>query len=193
NPLLDKLKGHYLVEVLSDNKTEYFIITSDSGTLSNDGVEKRFTLYSYAHKLAKKFIRQYEGVSQNLTKYATDFLSETSWSVGSVDADFDLKYRSYDVSTSSVLQCLFDIAEKFGAMIEFNTVTKRVNFYKVERGMNRGLRFKEGFYLESFDVQYDYDTIVTRLKAYGHDGLEFRSLSPTASNYIENFEWFMYP
>ncbi|MCM3387349.1 phage tail protein [Ureibacillus chungkukjangi] len=194
NPLLEKLKGHYLVEMFWNNKTEYFLLTNSSGSLSNDGVEKTFTLYSYAHKLAKKPVRNYTPEQpQNLTKYVTDFLSETSWSVGSVDVDFDMKYRSFEVSTSSVLQCLFDIAEKFDAMIEFNTVTKRVEFYKVDRGMNRGLRFKEGIYLESFDVQYDFDTIVTRLECYGQDGLEFRSLSPVGSNYIQDFSWYMYP
>ena len=194
NPLLELLRGYYLVEMKRNDKIEYFVLTNDSGTLSKDGVEKSFTLYSYAHKLAKKFVRNYiPEQPQTLSKYVTDFLSETSWSVGSVNVDFDLKYRTHEVSTSSVLQCLFDIAEKFDAMVEFDTVMKRVNFYKVERGMNRGLRFKEGIYLESFDVKFDYDTIVTRLKCYGQDGLEFRSLSPTGSNYIEDFSWFMYP
>lgn len=193
NPLIEKLKGFYLVEILKDNKTEYFVITNDSGKLSSDGVSKSYTLYSYEHKLAKKIVRGQEWTSQNLTKITTDVLSETTWSIGSVPVEFDEKFRRYEVSTSSVLQCIYDLAEKFGAMVEFDTENKLVNYYSTSRGMDRGLRFKDDLFLESFDIQYDFDDIVTRLKVYGEDGLEFRSLSPTGSNYIEDFSWFMYP
>lgn len=193
NPILEKFKGLYYVKMIKDKKVEYFVSSRHSGAMSNNGESKSFQLFGLGHQLDNKTIREYEGVSQNLSKYAMDFLQETNWTLGSVDVDFDLKYRSFDISTATVLQSLYDIAELFGAYIEWDTVNRRVSFYDPNKvGLNRGLKFKEGHYLESFNIDFDYDEIITRLKVYGEDGLEFRRLSPTGSNYIEDFSWFMY-
>lgn len=194
NPILDKFKGLYYIKMVKDGKIEYFVSSKHNGTLASDGLSKSYQLFSLGHQLDNKNVRNYEGVSQNLTKYATDMLSETNWSVGSVDVEFDKKNRMFEVSTGTVLQCLYDLAELFGAYIEWDTVNRRVSFYDPNKiGLNRGLRFKDGHYLESFNVEFDYDEIITRLKVYGQDGLEFRRLSPTGMNYVEDFTWFMYP
>jgi len=117
NPILDKFKGLYYVKMVKDGRVEYFVSSKHSGALSNDGLSKSYQLFSLGHQLDNKTIRGYEGVSQNLTKYVLDFLVGTNWSIGSVDVDFDLKYRSFEVSSATVLQCLYDVAELFGAYI----------------------------------------------------------------------------
>src|SRR5690606_16137785 len=85
-------------------------------------------------------------------------------------------------------------AEKFGGLIVWDTVNKVINIYKPENvGKDKGFRLREGKYLESFNQNTNSDDVVTRLKVYGKDGLTFRRLSPTGSNYIEDFSWFLYP
>lgn len=195
NPILEKFKGLYYVKLKKENgQIEYFISSKHSGTISDDGIYKSFHLYSLGHQLNNKIIRKYEEDAKTLTQHALQFLSKTNWSLGGVDAEFDLKYRTISISSATVLQCLYDLAELFGAYIDFDTVNNRVNFYNPQKiGNYKGLTLKEGFYLETLDIEFNYDDIVTRLYVYGQDDLEIRRLSPTGMPYLEDFTWFMYP
>lgn len=200
NPLLKKLKLGYLVYLEFKNYKEYFIVMDDSKSLSSSGDTINFKLKSLAYRLSKFDVRDIEVESYTLsqlmlgTPEINGILSETNWTLGRVDVDFDLLYRSYSVTTSTVLQCIFEIAEKFGAMPRFNTVTRKVDFIHLESsGIDRGFRAKEGINLESWGVDATIEEIVTRLKCYGQDGLEFRSLSPNGANHIQDFSYWMYP
>jgi len=195
NPILEKFKGLYYVKLKKENgQIEYFISSKHNGTISDDGIHKSFHLYSLGHQLNDKIIRNYEEDAKTLTQHALQFLSKTNWSLGGVDAEFDLKYRTMSISSATVLQCLYDLAELFGAYIDFDTVNNRVNFYNPQKiGNYKGLTLKEGFYLETLDIEFNYDDIVTRLYVYGQDDLEIRRLSPTGMPYLEDFTWFMYP
>ena len=98
------------------------------------------------------------------------------------------------MSSANVLQCIFDIAEKFNAAVNFDTIAQKISFHYAKNiGKNKGLRLKEGKFLESFNLSIDPENMVTRLKVYGQDGLDFRRLSPTGSNFIEDYSFFMFP
>lgn len=199
NPLLDKIKLFYLVEVEFYGKSEFFVFLKQNKSLSNDGASINYNLYSLGYLLNNKLIKQYEATSYTLSELIIDFLAETDWKIGYVDADFDSLHpnalrRSFNIDVSTVLECVYKICETFNAIASFDTVNQTVSFYKPNKlGLNRGLRFKDNKYIESFDCNIDIDEIVTRLYCYGEEGLEFRSLSPTGSNYLESFEWYMYP
>jgi len=195
NPLVNKMRERYLIRMKKDNQIEYFIILKINKQMANDGFESiTYQAYSLGIMLAGKLIRDYEETSKNLSYLANDMLAQTFWKLDYVDADFDLKYRSFEVSSANVLQCIFDLAEKFNAAIKFDTVQRKISFHHPKNiGKNKGLKLKEGRYLESFDLNIDPENMVTRLKVYGQDGLEFRRLSPTGSNFIEDFSFFMYP
>lgn len=195
NPLVYKMKERYLIRMKKDNQIEYFVILKIKKQMDNDGFESiSYQAYSLGIQLAGKLIRDYEETSKNLTYLANDMLAQTFWKLDYVDADFDLKYRSFEVSSANVLQCIFDLAEKFNCAVKFDTLQRKISFHHPKNiGKNKGLRLKEGNYLESFNLDIDPENMVTRLKVYGQDGLEFRRLSPTGSNYIEDFSFFMYP
>lgn len=199
NPLISKIKPHYFVELEFKNSTEYFTVLSQNKTMTNDGESISYNLYSSGYLLNNKLIKSYEATSYALSQLVLDFLSETDWGLDYVDVDFDVSNpsaikRSYEVDSSTVLQCLYDIAIKFNALIRFDTVNQKVSFYNPDKlGLNRGLKFKEGKYLESYDVDINVDEITTRMYCYGAEGLEFRSLSPTGSNYLEDFTWYLHP
>lgn len=196
NPLVDKIKDRFLIKTKNENgNIEYFIILKINKKMDNDGFESiTYQCYNQGIQLANKLIRDEEYTSKNLSFIANEILASSTWKLDYVDVDFDLKYRYYEVSSSNALQCIFDLAELFNASIVFNSLLKTISFYKHENvGKNKGLMLKEGKYLESFDLSIDPNSMVTRLKVYGQDGLEFRRLSPTGSNYIEDYSFFIYP
>ena len=194
NPLIEKFNGMYHVRSEWNGRTEYFVYTKGNRKLSSSGKEYQYKLLSIGHLLSKKIIRSYEETSKSLTWFVVEFLKESDWFIGYVDADFDLIKRSYETTESTVLQAIFDIAEKFGALVQWDTVNQKINFMKPENsGKNKGFKIREGVFLESLDAEINYDEIVTRLYVYGEDGMEFRRLSPTGSNYIESFDWYMHP
>jgi len=195
NPLLEVLRDRYLIRLTLNGEEEYFVIMKSTKTMEQDGFESvSYQCYSLGVQIASSLIRDYKEESLNLSAHVRNFLSETNWKIDYVDADFDLKYRSYEMSSGNALQCIFDICEKFNATVVFNTLKRTVNFHHPKNvGKNRGLRTKKGKYLESFNLDIDAEAMVTRLVAYGADGVDFRRLSPTGSNYLEDYSFYMYP
>ena len=194
NPLIEVIRHRYIIQVEYNNITEYFIHFEQNKRFSENEETITYTSYSTGYMLADKDIRGYKAESKNLTYMATDILGETNWAVGYVDADFDLKFRQHEISSQNVLQAIYELAEKFNAVIVWDTVNLRVNFYKPQNvGLNRGFRLREGKYLESFDYNSSSDEMPTRLKLYGSEGLSIRRLTPTGMNYIEDFSYYIYP
>lgn len=196
NPLIALLNGYYEVKVKQENRIEYFTIVNSSKQFNNDGHTLTYKLFSSAYMLNKKIIREYEEVSKTLRQHVNMILSgtTTTWSIDFMDSSFDLLYRTLEISEATVLEAIIQAAEKFEALIVWDTLNKKINFYQPNNvGINKGLQLKEGKILENYNVDTDFNNIVTRLQVYGEDGLEFRRLSPTGSNYIESFDWFIYP
>lgn len=194
NPLVDLIKDRYYAYMFFYNQVEYFLFLDKNKEMSKDGNTITYTAYSCGIELADKDVRSYEEVSKNLTTHIRNVLSETEWKVDYVDSKFDLLYRTYEMSVGTALQAVIEIAEKFNALIVWDTLNRKINFHQPNNiGLNRGLKAKQGRLLDTLSVTTNADEMVTRLKVYGYDGLEFRNISPTGSNYIEDFSYFMFP
>lgn len=194
NPHINMIKGRYLIKLVNGNFTEWYIITKISSISDDNGEAKVIECFSLPYELKDKDIRLYSVTSYNATQVLTDILKNTIWTTGYIDADFDLKYRSFDVSKTTVLDFIFQVAETFGALIIWDTENRTVNFYKPENiGVNRGLTISYKKYLKSINKEEDYENVVTRLKVFGKDGLSIQRVNPTGTNYIEDFSYFMYP
>lgn len=192
NPLIKKLNGLFLVKVAMDDQEEYFIVTKRTKNMSNNDDNIQVQCYSQGFELGQKMIRQYEATAKPLRTIINDVLYGTTWSIDYIDGEVELLYRSFTVSSSTILQSIFDVAERFNCVVEFNSKNRKLSFKKDKNiGINRGVTFKEGINLESFGLTIDDENVATRLYAYGEDSLTFRSLSPTGSNYLEDFSWFM--
>jgi phage minor structural protein len=194
NPHIEMIKGRYLIKLINGNFVEWYIITKITDTADDNGDSKTIECFSLPYELKDKNMRTYSVTSYNATQVLTDILSNTTWTTGYIDADFDLKYRSFDVSKTTVLDFVFQVAETFGALIIWNTENRTINFYKPENiGVNRGLTVSYRKYLKSINKEEDYENVVTRLKVFGKDGLSIQRVNPTGTNYIEDFSYFMYP
>lgn len=194
NPLITLIKHRYIIKVVFNGITDYFIHFEQSKEKTDNEEIVTYKSYGLGYKLADRQFRDYQTDPKGLSSIAGDILASTRWKVNYVDADFDTKLRFHEVPSTNVLQALYDVAEKFNALIVWDNRREEVNFYNPSNiGLNKGLKFKEGKHLESFNYTSSSEVIVTRLRVYGKDGLTFRNLSPTGSNYIEDFSYFMYP
>lgn len=212
NPLIEEIKHRYLFKLIYNKRTQYFIFNERNKEFS-DTESVSYRAFGLGYQLADKDIRGYEAnsvettnkeededtgeevfIPKTLSDILRDILSTSNWKVGYVDGYIDTKIRHHEIASSTVLQAVYDIAEKYNAMIVWDTKTLTINMYNPGSvGMNKGLRLREGKYLESFNLVDNSEEVVTRLLLYGREGLSIRRLTPTGSNYLEDFSWYMYP
>lgn len=195
NAYIDKIRERYLLKVIyNECHEEFFIINEISELVDANSECKNIHAFSLGYELADKQLKDYTCTSYNASQVLADALSKTIWSVGYIDADLDLKYRSFEVSTKTILDFVFEIAETFKALILWDTTNRKINFYQPEDiGQNKGLKIKYGKYLNSLDKKIYTDEMVTRLIVLGKDGLSIQRINPPGTNYIEDFSYFMYP
>ncbi len=195
NPNIDKIKFRYLIkfEVSDLNYTEWFIVINPQEKAEEDAIYKEYICYSLAHELSNKIIRNYSGESLSATEVLTEVVvANSTWTLDYIDATFDLRYRQFDVSQSSVLDFLLnDISEAFNALVIFNTENRTISLYQPQNyGLDKGLTLNYGQYLKEVSTQLDHMNFCTRLRPFGREGIGIQRLTPTGSNYIENFDIF---
>lgn len=193
NANADVIKGRYLVKLVLGKYEEYFLINNIE-KVGNEENLLDIQALSLGFELNDKIIRDYEVVSKTATELLTDMLVNTIWNIGYIDSEFDLKYRGFEVSSNTVLELVFEIAKTFNALIVWDTINRKINFFKPDNiGQDRGFKIKYGKYLESLNQEDNSEEIITRLKMYGKEDISIRAINPTGTNYIEDFTYFIFP
>jgi len=199
NPNFAKVKDKYLLKFVKGTYIEWYIINKITDT-SNDSTDSRtIHAYSLPYELGSKNIKNYksspiggEATAVNCTTVLTDILAETIYTIDYIDASFDVMYRSIEISSSSVLDSVNQVAETFTALIIWDTENRAISMYNPDDfGVNRGLRFSTQKLMKGFELTSSDDEMVTRLKVFGKDDLSISSVTQTGSNYIENYSYFM--
>jgi len=194
NRNIELLRERYLIKVVTGNAVDWFIIREISESAGDSETSKTIRCYSAAHELADKLIKSYSVESYHAEQVLRDILANTIWDIDYLDADFKLSYRAFDFPSNTVLEAILEVAETYNAIVHFDTDKRTVSMTKPElTGLNRGLTFSYGKYLNSMNKTTQSDEMVTRLSAIGNDGLGIQKVNPTGQNYIENFGYFMYP
>lgn len=194
NPNVDHLRHRYLLKFVKGNYEEWFIIDAPTGVMNEKEDVKQIHAFSLGYELADKNVREYKEISKSATAVLLDALRGTIWNVGYVDAEFDLKFRSFEIASTTVLDFVYEIAKTFNVLIVWGTKNRQINLYKHENlGNNKGLKFSYGRYLKTLEKEIQPDEMVTRLKVFGKDNLSIQRVNPTGTNYIENFGYFMFP
>ncbi|MED1863210.1 phage tail spike protein [Fictibacillus nanhaiensis] len=194
NPIIDNIRERYQLKIVIDNYVEYYLINEIDKNMEDSQDVMRVHAFSLGYELNDKLIREYQVTSKNATEALTDALGDTIWSVGDIDVDFDIKYRSFDVPEKTVLDFIFEIAETFNAIVQFDTVNRRINLEKEERvGIDLGLRIGYGKYSKSMGTNLKADEMVTQFQPIGDQNIGINRVNPTGSSYIESFEYFLFP
>lgn len=203
NPNIELLLYRYLIKfyIEDQNYTEWFLLEPSEKTMTSDEDEISIKAYSLAYELNDKIIRGYsKGVPTddpdnppvNATTVLTDILVDTLWSLGYINADFDLMYRSFEFDSQKVANCISDIVETFGGITTYDTELRQISLYKPEQiGSYHGLNFDYGKYLKELKQNLNIENFCTRLKIYGMNETTIHSVNPTGLGYIENFSYFI--
>ncbi|GEM_PF-3536418 len=188
------LREHYYVQVRFGSSVEWYRIQTIQDVMEEEAAYKEVSAYALEYELADKLIRGYGVESVHARQVLQDVLSGTLWQLGSLDADFELTYRAFDFSQTTVLDAVYQVAETYNAIVEFNTEQRTVSMVKPElHGTYRGLNFCYEQYLQTINRSSDAEQQVTRLVVEGRDGLGIQRVHPAGQPYIENYSYFMYP
>jgi phage minor structural protein len=194
NPNIDKLKERFQLKLEIGNKSEWFIINELNDDMDDNGDIRSVHAFSLGYELKDKIIRGYKVTSKNASTVMTDALISSVWTVGYVDSEYDIKYRSFDVSEKTVLDFLYEVAETFGGVLEFDTENRIINLKRQDLiGQYLGFTLSYGKYIKSLGKQSLPDEMTTRLKVYGSEGISIQRVNPTGATYIESFDYFLYP
>lgn len=200
NKNIDNIRGHYLIRYQMGTKTEYFIINNPNKEAS-DGLEAvSIKCFLRPYEIKNKIIRNYKATKKLYDVLGNDgilndtLLVKTDWTVGYVDPEISDKYRTFDISEQTLLTLMNDLYETFNVIPVWNTINKKVSFYKEGNlGQDKGLRLEYGKYLRSVNKEEDFDNVTTRLYIYGKDGISINKYNPTGTDYIESLAYYIFP
>lgn len=205
NPNIVRIKNRYLFKFVIGKVTEYFLF-NDGTKVYGDDEYIEYRAFSLGSQLSDKNVREFkhigylhEVVSKLLDNIYGEDIHLVRWRVNPQDVDSyfttnDFGKREYEVSSMSALEIIYDIATKWNAVIRWNTVDQTIGFYKAENvGLNKGFYIRDGKYLENFNLQIDTSSTVTRIKAFGAEGVDLAKINPTGQFHIEDFSFYMYP
>lgn len=194
NPHVDEIKEKMLIKVTLGTLKEWFIVDSIEED-SSDNNTFNVTAFSLGYELKGKRISGFESESINLTELMTELLKGTTWKIGTIDASFNAMYRSFSSGDdSNVLECISNASETFGALIEWDSNTRKVSFKDPTKLKTfKGMTVSYGRLLGSVKRTRTTDEMVTRLWVYGNEDLTIHSVNPTGEGYLEDFSYFMYP
>jgi len=192
NPHIDMIKDRYLIKLIKDQVIEYYMIDKIIDASDDSSDTKQVSCFSLQYELADKLIRSYEVTSYNALQVLTDALSQTLWSIDYIDPIFLSTYRSFNVSSKTVLSFVVEIAETFSALITYNTILRTISLYNPDNiGINKDLRFSYGNLIKTIEQTINMDNFATRLKIYGENNLTIASRNPTGTDWLENMSNFM--
>lgn len=185
-------KRYYIISNLSfDNDSKLVTVSAKSrGYSLSDIPIKGFTTIDNEHPDGLDYS---SWTLSEIVRATIDRDEDTPWKLGDVDVDFDLKRREFSFD-GSLGELTLSVAEKFGAIVEYDDVNFLIHFRHPEKvGANRGLKITERNYLKTLNKESNSDSMVTQMSLYGKDGLTIHEISPTGSPYIEDFSHFLYP
>src|SRR5690606_34781098 len=186
-------KERMLIRLTLDTYKEWYVIDSieEDGDDSERFVVKAFSL---GYELKGKRIPLLQEEAINAEEFLTKVLEPTVWTIGEIDPIFNAMFRSFDISSSNVLDCIEQAREAYGALVVWDTENRKVSFVDIKKhGRFKGMTVNYGKFLQSIKRTRTTDELVTRLYIYGNEDLSIHSVNPTGQGYIEDFSFFMYP
>lgn len=171
-------------------REEEFIITKKN-KIYGDVNGLKIDCKGSGYELKTKRIISYEVISYNCSSLLEDCLKGTGWTIGYVNPEFDTMYRSFNITSKSRLEHLIDIAKTFNAVIDYDTINKKINFYKYEElSTFNGFILSHENYIKSIEDSSEDEEIITRLHVTGKDNIGINGVNPNGQSYIDDFSYF---
>jgi len=195
NKNVSLIKERYLIKVVTGSQIDWFMVNDIEDNIDDSDV-MNIKCYSLVRELSNKLIKSYSVEAYGADQVLNDLLTmgNTIWDIEYIDADFILTRRAFEYPSSTVLEAIYSVAEKYNAIVTFNTDKRTLRMTKPElTGNNRGWTVSHGKLMKNMIRNTSSEEMVTRLSASGKDGLGIQKVNPTGQNYIENYGYWIYP
>jgi len=125
--------------------------------------------------------------SGTLLQTILDYLPD--WSVGTVDASIAIKYRTFDITDSTIYSFLMnDVEEAYECVFTFDTINKTISAYSVSNATtDTDIYISYDNLINSIELDEIYDEMVTSLTVSGAGDLSINQVNPLGSDTIYNF------
>lgn len=194
NPHIELIKEKMLIRVTLGTYKEWYVVDEITEDVDDSDV---FNVKSFSlpYELKGKRMSGFTTESMNATEILTQLLETTIWTIGTIDAMFNGMYRSFESGDdANVLDCIMQAGETFGALIEWDTINRKINFKDATKnGEFKGMTVSYGRFLRTLTRTRTTDEMITRMYVYGSEDLTIHSVNPTGQGYIEDFSFFIYP
>lgn len=131
----------------------------------------------------------------NIAEVTSNILWQTGsvWEIDYIDPELiDILRSDININGTNDLNALKSLQDIYGAVIEFDTVDKKVKYYKLDNlGENLGLSVEYGKYLKTLNRDERADEIITRVRVVGANNTGIETVSYTGQNYVEDYIYFL--
>ena len=177
------------------DKHEWFVIDSINDSISDDD-EMEVNCFSLPYELKRKKIFSEIDLGTVTIREVLEntLLLDTGWKLGSVATEFSELYRNIKISNGDKYNSIIEVAESFGAVLDWNSDNKTINILFLENTLkNKGLIINSENLLNSLSRERTTENILTRMYIYGNENMSVENVNPTGQRYIEDFSYFVEP
>jgi len=216
NKNIDKIREFYLVRFKYMKIDEWFMVKNVTNDMSDSGDSKKITCVHLPYELTFDTIRSFSQSGLNCRTVLEGgapkrdsegnilsdaegnpidvggVLADTNWTVGVIDASYEVSTRTFDWDEVTILEAIYQIAETYDGFVTFDTHNRTVSITKPP---SRYQNFIIGYgkYAQSINQSSDIEAVYNRVRAVGRDGLTFSSINPSGLNYIDDYSYHLYP
>jgi hypothetical protein len=177
----------------------YFMITDAQEDMTGAIPLKNVQCKSQESELTQKTIVSYGG-----TKKFYDIISPSgtllwdmiqlapTWSIGTVDADLLLKYRTFNTSNSNIYNFMMnDVSKAYECVFFFDTVTKTISAKTIANATtSTDIYLSFDNIIKTANLSEKSDEIVTCMAVYGGGNLNIRTVNPLGTDKIYDFSYY---
>lgn len=190
-----QIKELMYVKLSYFDKHEWFVIDSINDSISDDD-EMEVNCFSLPYELKRKKIFSEIDLGTVTIREVLEntLLLDTGWKLGNVATELSELYRNIKISNGDKYNSIIEVAESFGAVLDWNSDNKTINLLFLENTLkNKGLIINSENLLNSLSRERTTENILTRMYIYGNENMSVENVNPTGQRYIEDFSYFIEP
>ncbi len=177
----------------------YYVIDDVQEEMDGSQPVKKVTCKSLEYELVSKRVSAYGGTVKLydvITPEGTllyDMLQlAPNWTVGSIDTSLLIKFRTFNISDSTVYNVLTsDVANAFECIFIFDTFTREISAVSYENATsNTDIFLSFDNLIDNASVSEKTDEITTCLSVYGGGVLNIRGVNPLGTDKIYDFSYY---
>jgi len=183
---IEELSTYFMINSVSekgDGISKYKQIGCQS--LEVELINKKLSLFTGTYQL-------YNTVTPSGTLIAEILEYLPGWTVGTIDTEIAVKYRTFDISDSTIYNFLMtDVEEAFQCVFSFDTVNKTISAYTLDNATSTtDIYISYDNVIENIVVDEITDNLVTALTVLGGGGLSVNRVNPLGTNNIYDLTYF---